>query len=167
MVGGPKEKWPLIEPYIRALSAGDNFAYCGASGAGHFVKMVHNGIEYGMMQSIAEGFAVMKASPFDLDLTSIANVYNRGSVIESRLIKWLHDGFEQYGENLTDITGEVAHTGEGEWTIEAARSVNIPVPIIERSLQFRKESEGNPSYTGKIISLLRSMFGGHAARATE
>ena len=164
MIGGERADYDLLESLWKDLSVEQGFAYVGGHGAGHFVKMVHNGIEYGMMQAIAEGFAVMKASPYDLNLTSIANIYNRGSVIESHLIKWLHEGFEQYGENLSDITGVVAHTGEGEWTIEAARAVNVPVPIIEGSLQFRKDSEGHPSYTGKVLSLLRAMFGGHNAR---
>ena len=167
MIGGERADYDLLESLWKDLSATQGFAYVGTHGAGHFVKMIHNGIEYGMMQSIAEGFAVMKASPFDLNLTSIATLYNNGSVIESRLIRWLRDGYIQYGEDLADITGTVAHTGEGEWTIEAARTINIPAPIIEGSLQFRKDSVEHPSYTGKVLSLLRAMFGGHNARNTQ
>jgi 6-phosphogluconate dehydrogenase len=133
----------------------------GKSGAGHFVKMVHNGIEYGMMQAIAEGFAVMKASSLDLNLLKVAEIYNHRSVIESRLIGWLKKAFQQYGENLQDISGSVAHTGEGSWTVEAARELGVPAPIIEGALAFRIESQTKPIYTGQILSALRNQFGRH------
>jgi 6-phosphogluconate dehydrogenase len=133
----------------------------GSPGAGHFVKMVHNGIEYGMMQALAEGFAVMKASPFNLDLTKIANLYNHKSVIESRLVGWLQKAFAQHGENLDDISATVSHSGEGSWTVDAAKELGIPVPVIEGSLNFRIQSHANPGYTGQILSAVRNQFGGH------
>lgn len=139
----------------------------GSAGAGHFVKMVHNGIEYGMMQAIAEGFAVLKASPYNLNLTKITDVYNHKSVIESRLVGWLKDAYEKYGEGLDQISGSVAHTGEGLWTVEAGRDLGVPVPIIEGSLNFRNESKQRPSYSGQILSALRNQFGQHEAIKKE
>jgi 6-phosphogluconate dehydrogenase len=124
--------------------------------------MVHNGIEYGMMQAIGEGFEVMKCAPdFDIDLKEVVRVYNHGSVIESRLIGWLQEGYEKYGAGLDAVSGEVSHSGEGLWTVEAAKRNGVPVPIIEGSLRFREDSQGNPSYTGKVVSVQRNMFGGH------
>jgi 6-phosphogluconate dehydrogenase len=138
------------------------YGYMGKHGAGHFVKMVHNGIEYGMMQAIGEGFEVMKkAEEFELDLPEISRVYNNGSVIESRLVGWLQNAFEKHGPDLADISGEVSHSGEGQWTVEAAERLGVPVKVIEDSLQFRKDSQGNPSYTGQVVSALRNEFGGH------
>jgi len=161
MVGGKREIFTKYEKLFRDLSVENGYGYMGNSGAGHFVKMVHNGIEYGMMQAIAEGFTVMKASPFKLDLTKITEVYNHKSVIESRLVGWLRTAFEQYGENLDDISGSVSHSGEGKWTVEAAKEFGIPVPIIEGALHFREESQEMPSYTGQVLSSMRNQFGGH------
>ncbi|MEW6002504.1 MAG: phosphogluconate dehydrogenase (NAD(+)-dependent, decarboxylating) [Nitrospirota bacterium] len=161
MIGGKREIFEKYEDLFKDLSAKKGYAYMGRSGAGHFVKMVHNGIEYGMMQALAEGFSLMKSSPFDLDLIKIAEVYNRRSVIESRLVGWLKKAFEQYGVDLKEISGSVSHSGEGEWTIETAKELGIPVPIFEGALNFRIESQHNPSYTGQILSVLRNQFGGH------
>jgi 6-phosphogluconate dehydrogenase len=161
MIGGTREISEKFEDLFRDLSAEQGYGYMGRPGAGHFVKMVHNGIEYGMMQAIAEGFSVMKASPLNLDLIKIAEVYNRRSVIESRLVGWLRDAFDEYGENLMNISGSVSQSGEGLWTIEAAKEMGISVPIIEGSFNFRVQSQDNPSYTGQIVSALRNQFGGH------
>jgi 6-phosphogluconate dehydrogenase len=133
----------------------------GKSGAGHFVKMVHNGIEYGMMQAIAEGFSVMKNSEFNLNLEKIADLYNHRSVIESRLVNWLKEGFEEFGESLDKVSGSVESSGEGQWTVDAAKELGVPVRVIEDALKFRYESQGNPSYTGKLLSAMRNRFGGH------
>lgn len=133
-------------------------------GAGHFVKMIHNGIEYGMMQAIAEGFAVLKTADYQLDLSAIAEIYNNGSVIESRLVAWLKQAFAQHGPELADVSGTVKHTGEGEWTVKTAAELGIPVPVIADALEFRKLSEREPSYTGKILSALREQFGGHSIK---
>jgi 6-phosphogluconate dehydrogenase len=161
MVGGKKEIYKKYKTLFRDLACTGGYAYMGKPGAGHFVKMVHNGIEYGMMQALAEGFALMKASPFDLDLTKIARLYNHKSVIESRLVGWLQKAFSQHGENLDDISGTVSQSGEGSWTVEAAKELGIPVPVIEGSLNFRIQSQAHPSYTGKILSAVRNQFGGH------
>jgi 6-phosphogluconate dehydrogenase len=129
--------------------------------------MVHNGIEYGMMQALAEGFAVMKKSKFNLGLKKVTDIYNHGSVIESRLVGWLASGFEAYGEDLKGISGSVNYTGEGEWTVQTAKKLKVPVPVIEDSFKFRVASKKKPSYTGKLLSTLRNQFGGHAAAHTE
>jgi 6-phosphogluconate dehydrogenase len=161
MVGGRKDIFKKFRKLFRDLSVRGGYGYMGKSGAGHFVKMVHNGIEYGMMQAIAEGFALMKNSPFELSLTKVAEIYNHRSVIESRLVDWLRKTFEQNGEGLDEISGSVAHSGEGVWTVEAAKELGVPIPIIEGALNFRIESQRNPSYTGRILSALRNQFGGH------
>jgi len=164
MVGGMKKIFTKFETIFRDLSVPDGYRYMGRTGAGHFVKMVHNGIEYGMMQALAEGFAIMKTSDFELDLTKIADVYNHKSVIESRLVGWLQSAFERYGEDLKDITGSDAQSGEGMWTVEAGKELGIPTPIIQASLDFRIQSQVHPSYTGKLISAMRNQFGGHEVK---
>jgi len=161
MIGGKETLFEKFEDLFRSLSADRGYGYMGKAGSGHFVKMVHNGIEYGMMQAIAEGFAVMKASPFDLNLSAVSEVYNHRSVIESRLIEWLEHAFEEYGEDLREIAGSVSQSGEGLWTVEAGKELGIPVPIIEGALNFRMQSQDRPSYTGQIVSALRNQFGGH------
>jgi len=161
MVGGKRDIFNKYEKLFKDLSVENGYGYMGKSGAGHFVKMVHNGIEYGMMQAIAEGFAVMSASPFQLDLIKIAEVYNHRSVIESRLVGWLRNAFKQYGERLNDISGSVSHSGEGMWMVESAKELGIPVPIIEGALRFREQSQETPSYTGQALSAMRNQFGGH------
>ncbi len=164
MVGGKKDVFQKFETVFRDLSVPDGYGFMGRSGAGHFVKMVHNGIEYGMMQALAEGFSVMKASDFRLDLTKITDVYNHKSVIESRLVGWLQSAFAQYGEDLKDITGSAAQSGEGMWTVQAGKELGIPTPIIQAALDFRIQSLKNPSYTGKLISAMRNQFGGHEVK---
>ncbi len=161
MIGGDRNVYKSLMGLFSDLSVAGGYDYMGELGAGHFVKMVHNGIEYGMMQAIAEGFAVLKEWRGELDLERIAHLYGNGSVIESRLVHWLKDAYVQYGTELTDISGTVAQSGEGAWTVDAAKELGIPVPVIEQSLQFRIDSEKTPSYTGKIVSALRNQFGGH------
>jgi 6-phosphogluconate dehydrogenase len=164
MVGGEKGLFEKHEVLFKDMAAPDAYGYMGRSGAGHFVKMVHNGIEYGMMQAIAEGFAVIKASDFDIDLREVCRVYNHRSVIESRLTGWLQKAFEEYGDDLDEISGSVSHSGEGLWTVENAKESGVSVPVIEESLKFREESQNNPSYTGRILSALRNRFGGHEVK---
>lgn len=164
MVGGEKDDYERLKLLFRDLATEHGYGYMGKAGAGHFVKMVHNGIEYGMMQSLAEGFAIMKNSEFDLDLTKIADLYNHGSVVESQLVEWLKDGFEQYGENLEEVSGSVGHTGEGEWTAKTAEELGVSAPIIKGAFDFRVESAKNPSYIGKILSALRNQFGKHSIK---
>jgi 6-phosphogluconate dehydrogenase (decarboxylating) len=116
------------------------------------------------MQALAEGFAVMKASPFDLDMPKIADLYNHKSVIESRLVGWLKSAYEKYGKELSGISGSAAQSGEGMWTVDAANELGIPVPIIKGALDFRLASQKAPSYTAKIVSALRHQFGGHEVK---
>jgi 6-phosphogluconate dehydrogenase len=167
MVGGEKEYFDRYSDLFKDISAPDAYAYMGRGGAGHFVKMVHNGIEYGMMQAIGEGIEVLKKSDFDLNLTEVARIYNSRSVIESRLVGWLKKGFEEYGEDLEEISGKVSASGEGLWTVDAAKELGVPVPIIEGSLKFREESQENPSYTGQVVSALRNQFGGHEVKKSN
>jgi 6-phosphogluconate dehydrogenase len=126
--------------------------------------MVHNGIEYGMMQALAEGFTVLKASEYGLDLTKISDIFNHRSVIESRLIGWLRSAYAQYGEELKDVSGSVDQSGEGTWTAEAGKELGVPLPIIEGAVAFRLRSRVDPSYTGKLLSAMRNQFGGHDVR---
>ena len=161
MAGGEKEVFDQYQNLFRDLSVANGYGYMGASGAGHFVKMIHNGIEYGMMQALAEGFAVMKASPFNLDLAAIAKLYNHGSVIVSRLAGWLKKAFEEYGQDLGAISGSVAQSGEGMWTVEAGHEYGVATPIIEGAVRFRTASQAGPSYTGQVVSALRNEFGKH------
>ncbi|MFA5073039.1 MAG: decarboxylating 6-phosphogluconate dehydrogenase [Nitrospirota bacterium] len=165
MVGGKKETVEKHYKLFQDLSAPQAFAYVGISGAGHFVKMVHNGIEYGMMQALAEGFSLLHESPFHFDLVQIADMYNHRSVIESRLVGWLKNALEQNGTDLEAITGSAGQSGEGMWTVQTAKELGIPMPVIKAALDFRLESQHAPSYTGKIISALRYQFGGHEAKA--
>jgi 6-phosphogluconate dehydrogenase len=167
MVGGKRELFERHEDLLRDIAVENGYGYMGKSGAGHFVKMVHNGIEYGMMQAIAEGFAVMKQSEFGLDLQEVARVYNHQSVITSRLTGWLEEAFKQYGEDLADVSGSVAQSGEGVWTLEAAQKLGVPVKVIEDAVRFREQSQECPSYTGKIVSALRHQFGGHEVKSSE
>ncbi len=164
MAGGDEAPTPEIEKLFKDVAAPDAYQFFPGAGAGHFVKMVHNGIEYGMMQAIGEGFEVMKASTYNLDLLKVAQLYNQGSVIESRLIGWLTSGYQKQGIELEAISGSVKHSGEGQWTVETAKELKVPVPIIEGSLQFRIDSQQHPSYTGQVVSVLRNEFGGHEVK---
>lgn len=167
MIGGERQTFEYLEELFKDLSKAKAYKFFEGYGAGHFVKMVHNGIEYGMMQSIAEGFNLMKNSNYKLNLIEVADIYNNGSVIESRLIGWLKSGFEKYGEELDEVSGTVNALGEGLWTVETAKSRNLEVKVIEESVRFRDESKLNPSYTGKILSALRNMFGGHSVDSSK
>lgn len=162
MIGGEKTDFDQLVPLFTILSAPNAYGYFGTHGTGHFAKMIHNGIEYGMMQAIAEGVAVLHGSPeFDLDLTEILRVYNNKSVIESRLIGWAHKALVE-DKNLEDISSKIDHLGEGEWTIKTADEYGIEIPIIKTSLEIRKQStkESN-SFRDKMVSALRGQFGGH------
>ncbi|MBP9690743.1 decarboxylating 6-phosphogluconate dehydrogenase [Candidatus Woesebacteria bacterium] len=164
MIGGSKERFLEMEALYRDLSIENGYAHFEGVGAGHFVKMVHNGIEYGMMQAIGEGFEVMKRSEYDLDLKEVSRIYNTGSVIESRLIGWLQKAYEEWGVDLEPISGSIQHSGEGKWTVESASELQVDVPVIEKSYEFRVASQVNPSYTGQVVSALRGQFGGHEVK---
>lgn len=161
LIGGSEDDFDRLRPLWKDLSVTDGYRHFPGVGAGHFVKMVHNGIEYGMMQAIAEGFTILRASDYALDLTEATAVYNRGSVIESRLIGWLEKAFRLHGEDLGGVSGTVSHTGEGEWTVEAARDLGVRARVIEEALRFRVESERDPDWTGQVLSGLREQFGRH------
>ncbi|OGG50747.1 6-phosphogluconate dehydrogenase (decarboxylating) [Candidatus Kaiserbacteria bacterium RIFCSPHIGHO2_01_FULL_54_36] len=164
MIGGSEEAFKEDEELFRDLSLKDGYTFFPGAGAGHFVKMIHNGIEYGMMQAIGEGFAILKKSPYLFSLTKVADMYNHGSIIESRLVGWMRSAFEEYGEDLDAISGSVGHSGEGEWTAKTAKELDVPAKIIEESFKFRVASAENPSYIGKLVSALRGQFGGHAIK---
>ena len=164
MIGGDAKLYARLEPLFVDIASENAYQFFPGYGAGHFVKMVHNGIEYGMMQAIAEGFAVMKASEFNLDLEKVANIYQNRSVIESRLVGWTQSGLKRFGQDLEEVSSTIGHLGEGEWTVKTAKELSIPVPIIEGSFQFRVQSEKNPAYTNKVVSMLRHEFGGHATK---
>lgn len=164
MVGGSKALFEQMAPLYQDISVENGFAHFEGVGAGHFVKMVHNGIEYGMMQAIGEGFNVMKHAPFQLDLLEVARIYQQKSVVESRLVGWLEKAYREWGVDLDPISGTISHSGEGKWTVETAESLGQPVPVIKESYDFRVQSQENPSYTGKVVSALRGQFGGHAVK---
>ncbi len=164
MIGGSKELFYCLEQLYKDVSLEEGYAHFEGVGAGHFVKMVHNGIEYGMMQAIGEGFNVMKKSDYHLDLQEVARIYNTGSVIESRLVGWLEKAYKESGVDLSDISGSINSTGEGEWTVKTAEDMGEPVPVIKDSFEFRKQSTDNPSYVGQVVSALRGQFGGHAVK---
>lgn len=161
MIGGEKEVYEKHESLFADLTVENGHGYMGKNGAGHFVKMVHNGIEYGMMQAIAEGFHVMKEADFDLDLEKVARVYNNGSVVESRLMEWTEKAFKEQGNELANISGAVDQSGEGKWTSEEAEKRNIPAPVIDAAVAFRTHSQDDPNFAGKVVSALRNQFGGH------
>jgi 6-phosphogluconate dehydrogenase len=161
MIGGDPEVFSALEGMFADVAVQGGYKFFPGHGAGHFVKMVHNGIEYGMMQAIAEGFQVMHDGPYDLDLQDVTDVYQHGSVVESRLVGWLGEAYADLGSDLEGVSGVVGHTGEGEWTIRVAEELGVAAPVIAGSLQFRVESETTPSYAGKVLTALRNAFGGH------
>jgi glucose-6-phosphate 1-dehydrogenase len=163
MVGGDRALYEKYEDLFRDMSVTDGYLYTGIAGAGHFVKMVHNGIEYGMMQSIAEGFEILKKSDLNIDVAATAELYDHGSVIESRLVRWLAGAYTKFGVDLESISSTVAASGEGQWTVDEAHRLGVPAPIIEGALEFRKQSARVPSYAGRVLSALRNQFGGHEA----
>ena len=164
MIGGNKSVSQKLEGLFGDLAKENGYQFFDGAGAGHFVKMVHNGIEYGMMQAIAEGFTVLKQSKYNLDLSNVTDIYNNGSVIESRLVEWLKKAFELRGQNLKSVSGSVGYTGEGEWTVKTAKEMKIKVKIIEEALKLRVNSAKKPSYTGKVLSAMREQFGGHSIK---
>jgi 6-phosphogluconate dehydrogenase len=162
MVGGPKEHWPIVEPIFKALSSGENYGLVGDNGAGHFVKMVHNGIEYGMMESIAEGYAILQTSHFKPDLKTVTKIYRQGSVVRSWLIDLMANIFEH--ENIDATSGQIGMLGEGEWTVEAGHELGVDVRVLEDAVNVRKESsdpKNQQKFSNKIVALLRKQFGGH------
>jgi len=164
MIGASSEAFALCEPIFRTLAPPDGYAHMGPSGAGHYVKMIHNGVEYGMLQAYAEGYEILHASKdFDLDLKRIASVWNHGSVVRS----WINELAEAAFEKDTDLTalkGFVADSGEGRWTVQEAVDLDVPAPVITLSLLMRLRSRQDDSFSAKVIAALRNEFGGHAVQ---
>jgi 6-phosphogluconate dehydrogenase len=169
MIGGEKEVVEQLRPIFQALAPGPHKGWgrVGLSGAGHFVKMVHNGIEYGMMQAYAEGFEILKASEaFDLDLHNVAEIWRFGTVIRSWLLDLTARALAE-DQELTDIKGWVADSGEGRWTVFEAVDLDVPAPVITLALQMRFASRQDESYAAKLLAALRNQFGGHAVKHEE
>jgi 6-phosphogluconate dehydrogenase len=163
MVGGEPDAVRLCEPIFKTLAPQDGYAHVGPAGAGHYVKMVHNGIEYGLMEAYAEGFEIMKTAPFSLDLHSIASIWGHGSVVRSWLLELLEAELAA-DSNLKAIKGWVADSGEGRWTVQAAIDQDVPAPVITLALQARFRSRQEESFGAKILAALRNQFGGHAVK---
>src|SRR3954453_63182 len=165
--GGDHAAIAHVEPVFRSLAPADGYAHVGASGAGHFTKMVHNGIEYGLMQAYAEGFEVMEKSEFGLDLHEIPGISGYRSVVRSWLLELLHAAFEKEGGDLERIRGYVEDSGEGRWTIAEAIAEDVPVPVISAALFARFASRQEESFAAKVNAALRNQFGGHAVQAGQ
>jgi 6-phosphogluconate dehydrogenase len=167
MAGGTDEAVSLLQPALETLAPKDGWAHVGPSGAGHFVKMVHNGIEYGLMGAYAEGFEVLHSSEFELDLEEIAGIWRYGSVVRSWLLELLRDALDQHGNELPDIAGYVEDSGEGRWTVFEAINEDVPIPVITAALYARFASRQDESFAAKINAALRQQFGGHAVRTEK
>jgi 6-phosphogluconate dehydrogenase len=166
MVGGKREAFDRAEPIFKALAPDNGYAYIGRSGAGHFVKMVHNGIEYGLLAAYGEGFEIMKASNFELDLPTIAGIWRYGSVVRSWLLELLVEAYRTDAD-LSQVGAYVEDSGEGRWTVQAAIEQNVPAPITALALFARFASRQDESYAAKVIAALRREFGGHAIKSEE
>jgi len=163
MVGGPRDAFEAVEPILRALAPEKGYAHVGPSGAGHFTKMVHNGIEYGMLQAYAEGFDLLHASEFDLDLRQIAVLWNQGSVVRSWLLELAERAFARSPE-LESLRGYVDDSGEGRWTVLEAVERGVPAGVIAQSLFSRFASREEDSFAMRVIAALRNEFGGHPVK---
>jgi 6-phosphogluconate dehydrogenase len=167
MVGGDDDAVAHLEPVFTSLAPENGYAHVGASGAGHFTKMVHNGIEYGIMQAYAEGFEIIEHSEFDVDLHVLSGIWRYGSVIRSWLLELLHKAFEEHGNKLDDIAPYVEDSGEGRWTIHEAIAENVPAPVISAALFARFASRDEINFAAKVAAALRNQFGGHAIKAMQ
>lgn len=161
MIGGEDDVFAYCEQVFKDISVENGYLHTGAPGSGHFVKMVHNGIEYGMMQSIAEGFEVLSKSNFALDYEKVARVWDNGSVIRSWLMELTERAFSK-DANLDELKGKMFSSGEGKWTLETALDLGVPTPVIALSLMMRYRSMEDDTFSGKVVAALRNEFGGHA-----
>jgi 6-phosphogluconate dehydrogenase len=168
MIGGDKADFKHIEPLLKTLAPEDGYLYCGPTGAGHFVKMVHNGIEYAMMEAYGEGFELLKESPYSdqLNFQRVAHLWNQGSVIRSWLLELLESAFEK-DPGLSSIKGYVDDSGEGRWTVQEAVEMGVSVPIIAISLFKRFQSRQDDLFSDKVLAALRNEFGGHAVKKED
>jgi 6-phosphogluconate dehydrogenase len=170
MVGGPEEAVQRIAPILDVLAPppteehGPGWQHFGPTGAGHYVKMVHNGVEYGMMQAYAEGFDLFDKCEYELDNAKIAHLWMQGSVVRSWLCELAAIAFEQEGNDLENLDAHTSDSGEGRWTIEDAMAKDVPTPVITASLHARFYSRGNGDFTGRVLSALRNQFGGHTVK---
>ncbi|PKM95452.1 MAG: 6-phosphogluconate dehydrogenase (decarboxylating) [Firmicutes bacterium HGW-Firmicutes-1] len=160
MVGGDEEPVKRLEPMLKSLNVEGGYLHVGKRGSGHYVKMVHNGIEYGMMQAIGEGFDILQKSGFEMDFEKVANVWNHGSIIEGYLIDMTKKAFEHHG-NLEEIVPIIDALGEGQWTVEEAVRLGVPAPVITSSLFVRYASKDSEAFSDKVVAALRNEFGGH------
>lgn len=161
MIGGDSSVFEHLETIFKDISTENGYLYAGPAGSGHFLKMVHNGIEYGMMQAIGEGFEVLQQSGFDYDLQEVARVWSHGSVIRGWLVELIRQAFAK-DSHLDGIKGVMQFSGEAQWTVDSALELNVPVPVIATSLFMRFRSVQEDSFTGKVVAALRNEFGGHA-----
>ncbi|MGE8206884.1 phosphogluconate dehydrogenase (NAD(+)-dependent, decarboxylating) [Heyndrickxia sp. NPDC080065] len=161
MIGGDQEAFAQVENLFRDISVEKGYLYTGKAGSGHFLKMIHNGIEYGMMQAIAEGFDILEKSPFDYDYEKVSTVWNNGSVIRSWLMELMENAFSK-DSKLEKIKGVMQSSGEGKWTVETALDFQTAAPVIALSLMMRYRSLEDDTFTGKVVAALRNEFGGHA-----
>jgi 6-phosphogluconate dehydrogenase len=168
MVGGDEADFKHIEPLLKTLAPEDGYLYCGATGAGHFVKMVHNGIEYALMEAYGEGFEMLKDSPYGehLDLGQVAHLWNQGSVVRSWLLELLESAFEK-DPHLSSLKGYVEDSGEGRWTVQQAVEMGTSVPVIALSLFKRFQSRQEDVFSDKVLAALRNEFGGHAVKESD
>jgi len=168
MIGGEKETYQYLEPIFKTLAPEKGYLFCGGVGAGHFVKMVHNGIEYGMMQAYGEGFDILEASPYgeSLDYAAVSHLWNQGSVVRSWLLELMESAFAN-DPNLSDIRGYVEDSGEGRWTIQQAIETGVSTPVIALSLMRRFRSQVQDSFSDKVVAALRREFGGHTTVAAN
>jgi 6-phosphogluconate dehydrogenase len=168
MIGGDEAVFTYLEPILKTLAPKDGYLYCGKSGAGHFVKMVHNGIEYGMMQAYGEGFEILDASEYaeSFDYAKIAHLWNQGSVIRSWLLELAEDAFSKSAE-LANISGFVQDSGEGRWTVQQAVDTGVPAEVITLSLMRRFRSRQQDPFTERVLAALRREFGGHTVVAKK
>jgi 6-phosphogluconate dehydrogenase len=164
MVGGDREDFRRLEPALKTLAPKDGYLHCGPAGAGHFVKMVHNGIEYGLMQAYAEGFEILRASPFKPPLEKVAHLWNQGSVVRSWLLELAESAFQK-DPDLSRLQDYVEDSGEGRWTVQQAVETGVPAPVITLSLYARFLSRQPESFAAKVLAALRAEFGGHAVKA--
>ena len=164
MVGGEKDAVAPLESIFTTLAPDGGYLHVGGPGAGHYVKMVHNGIEYGLMQAYAEGFEIMHASDYELDLAGISELWMQGSVVRSWLLELAGRAFRANGPDLANLKGFVADSGEGRWTVQEAIDRDVPAPVITLALLTRLRSRQDDSYGGKVLAALRNEFGGHAVK---
>jgi 6-phosphogluconate dehydrogenase len=167
MAGGEDEAVRPLEPALLSLAPDDGYAHVGGPGSGHYVKMVHNGIEYGLMEAYAEGFELMSKSEFDLDLAEISGIWRYGSVVRSWLLELMHEAFEAEGNQLERIAAYVEDSGEGRWTMNEAIANAVPMPVLAASLFARFSSRDDINFSAKVAAALRNQFGGHAVRAAQ